>query len=251
MIASERALAREPDALVVGGGDGTIGCATQLLATTRVALGIVPLGTMNKLARDLGVPLDRDGALSVVAQGAVRAIDVGEVNGHAFLRNSFLGFPAHLAERRERARGDIGLRDRWAMAVALVRSLRDYPALPLRLSLPGRERHLRTRMLAVANNPYAEGFGRILDKASVDAGELVLYVAPRLRLGMFLRLALGMMSGTWRGMTELEAHHVRSLEVGSWRRRLRVMNDGEPLLLDTPLRYRILPRALFVIAPTA
>jgi diacylglycerol kinase family enzyme len=237
------------DAVLVGGGDGTISRAAQTLAGTSTTLGILPLGTLNKLAHDLAIPIDPEAATTLVSTGVPRRIDVGEVNGHVFLRNSFLGFPSHLAHHREQLRGRFDLRGRWLLVLALLRALHRYPALPLRLALPGTRRRVRTRLLAVANNPYAEGVGRVLDKASFDAGHLVVYHARRLSMARLLRLAIAMALGTWRSDGELEAHPVRRLVVVSRRRRLRVMNDGEPMLLTPPLRYRIRPRALLVLVP--
>ncbi len=81
------------DAVAVAGGDGTLACAAQALTGREVPLGILPLGTMNLLAKDLGLPLDLDAAIAVLATGPMRAIDAGEVNGHVFLINSVLGLP--------------------------------------------------------------------------------------------------------------------------------------------------------------
>jgi diacylglycerol kinase family enzyme len=246
------AVAGGAEVVLVGGGDGTVNCAAQVLAGTPAALAIVPLGTMNKLARDLAIPLEPGAAAALVDAGVPRRIDVGEVNGRVFLRSSFLGFPAHLAQRREQLRGRLGWRGRWLLAVAFARALGRYPALPVTLRLAANRpprRRVRARMLAVAVGPYAEGFGRVLDKARADAGELVLYRARGLGVWRFLRLAVGMLAGSWRGMPELEEIRARRLVVASPKRRLRVMNDGEPLLLVPPLRYRVRPKALTVLVP--
>jgi diacylglycerol kinase family enzyme len=81
----------DPDLLIVIGGDGTILAAAEAFLGTKTALAIVPGGTVNQLARDLGIPLDPAGAVAALASGALRAIDVGMVNGRAFLCTSFIG----------------------------------------------------------------------------------------------------------------------------------------------------------------
>lgn len=239
------------DAVVVGGGDGTIAAAAGFLAGTDTALGILPLGTMNQLAKDLRIPLGLAEATDALAGGAVRRIDVGDVNGHVFLCNSVLGFPSRLAVRREGLRGRGGVGDWLRFALAGLRALYRYP--PLRLALrmgPEGRLRVRTRLLAVANNAYDEAFGQIMTRSHLDRGELVVYLGRDLKLGALLRLSAGMALGDWRGTAALESRSVRRLVVGCGRtRRLRVMNDGEVLLLRPPLRYRIRPGALKVIVP--
>src|SRR5688572_8348109 len=83
--AVDEAVASDIDVLVITGGDGTIKAAAAKLVGKQIALGIIPLGTLNRLARDLNLPFDPAEAASVIAQGQPRAIDVADVNGHIFL----------------------------------------------------------------------------------------------------------------------------------------------------------------------
>lgn len=82
-IASRAAAVSGEPLVVVGGGDGTLGAAASALAGTGSALGILPLGTRNHLARELGIPADLTGAARVIARGETRRIDLGRINGHA------------------------------------------------------------------------------------------------------------------------------------------------------------------------
>ena len=79
------------DVIVAGGGDGTVSAVAAALVDTEVALGVLPLGTLNHFAKDLGLPLDLGGAVRVIAAGQTQRIDVGEVNGRVFINNSSLG----------------------------------------------------------------------------------------------------------------------------------------------------------------
>ncbi|RVU14489.1 diacylglycerol/lipid kinase family protein [Methylobacterium oryzihabitans] len=235
------------DAVVAAGGDGTLACAAAALTGTDVALGILPLGTMNLLARDLGLPLDLDGAVAAIAAGPVRAVDVGEVNGHVFLINSVLGMPARMARHREARRGRAGLLDLLRFGLGLLRHLGRYPRVRAGLRYGVASREVRFRILAVVNNDYREGVGQVLRRASVDGGTLTFYLVERLSAARLVRLGLGFAVGEWRGLPDLERHAVGDLTVTSRRRRLRVMNDGEVLLLAPPLRYRLRPGALRVL----
>lgn len=236
-------------ALVVAGGDGTLSCAAALLAGRDLPLGVLPLGTMNLLAKDLGVPLDLDGALATLAAGHRRRVDLGEVNGHVFIINSVLGMPARLQRHREAQRGRPGLRGALRWGLGLLRHLGRYPKLAITVRAGGAERHLRIRMLAVVNNDYDEAPGRILVRNPLDGGRLTLYAATRLAPHRALRLAVGVALGDWQRQPGLERIVVTELTVDAHSRSLRVMNDGEVLMIPPPLRYRIRPRALAVIVP--
>ncbi|MGX7708237.1 diacylglycerol/lipid kinase family protein [Methylobacterium sp. Gmos1] len=236
------------DAVVVAGGDGTLACAAQVLTGQDIPLGILPLGTMNLLAKDLGLPLDLDAAVEVLATGAVRRIDAGEVNGHVFLINSVLGMPARMARHREAKRGRMDGFDVLRMAAGLMRHLGRYPRERAVLTLGGTTRRVRFRALAVVCGDYREGLGAVLSRAGVDGGHLTLYLVETLSAARLVRLGLGFAVGEWRRLPDLERHETDALALDA-RKALRVMNDGEVVLIAPPLRYRLLPAALRVLVP--
>lgn len=244
------AIAHGADAVVVGGGDGTIAAAAARLKGTTTALGILPLGTMNMLAKDLGIPLALDAAAEALAHGTIRAIDVAEVNGHVYLCNSVIGSPSWMGRHRERHRGKASLRTRLVFAIANLRAAWRHRPMRLMVQLDGGRRvRLWTRALSVANNRYAEGFGLVMSRPRLDAGELALYVARRYGLWWWVRLVVGMFLGTWRGAKLVHERTAREVTIRSPRAALRVMSDGEATILASPLVYRIHPRALRVIVP--
>ncbi|KMO32922.1 DeoR faimly transcriptional regulator [Methylobacterium tarhaniae] len=237
------------DAVAVAGGDGTLACAAQALTGRDVPLGILPLGTMNLLAKDLGIPLDLDAAIAVLSSGIMRRVDAGEVNGHVFLINSVLGLPARLARHREAKRGRMGLPDLARMAVGLLRHLGRTPRERAVLTLGGWTRPVRFRTLAIVCGDYREGLGQVLSRRGVDGGHLTLYLVETLSAARLVRLGLGFAVGEWRRLPELERHETDALTLDARGRALRVMNDGEVVLIAPPLRYRLVPGALRVLVP--
>ncbi|MDR4308608.1 hypothetical protein IHQ68_18465 [Chelatococcus sambhunathii] len=239
------------DAVVTAGGDGTIGAAAEALMGSGKALAPLPLGTMNLLAKDLGIPLDLDLAAASFATAETIAIDVGEVNGRKFLCNSMLGVPARLAERRERNRKHMGLVGWWRHGFASLKAMYRYP--PMRVGLDFGDgappATLRSKAIVVANNAYDEGFGQVLTRSRLDRGELTVYATRRLSLWPLVRLSTRMALGSWTHDPDLETHNVRELIVTSRRKLIRVMLDGETRLIPPPLRYRVLPKALLVLRP--
>lgn len=244
------AIAAKPDAVIVGGGDGTICGAAQRLAGTGIALGILPLGTMNMLAKDLGLPLELEAAAETLARGEIRAIDVAEVNGRVFLCNSVLGLPTALGRHRERHRGATGLLPRVRFLAAAFRTTLRHMPLNLRVAVGDGPPHaIRTRALAIANNAYDEGFGQVFTRTRLDRGELLLYRAHDFGLWWGIKMLAAMAVGSWRRRPEVEEQATDRITIHSRRPALRVMNDGEAVLLEPPLEYRIRPAALRVIVP--
>ena len=244
------AVASDADAVVIGGGDGTVAAAAALLLGTGKALGLLPPGTMNLLARDLGMPADPRAAVEVLASGTRRLIDVGEVNGRVFLNNSVIGlFPA-LVRARERQRGVPGWRKWPAMASAVLKALRYYNLAEVEADFGHGPQPIRTPALAVVNNAYRDPGATFLHRPTLDSGRLAVYVARHLtRLGL-VRLMAGLVLGGWQSDAELDSLLMTDLSVTSHtRRRLKVAIDGEYVRLAPPLVYRIRPRALPVLAP--
>lgn len=245
----EKAVASDAEVVVVGGGDGTVACAANRVMGTGKALGILPLGTLNLYAKDLGTPLALEEAVPALARGEIRAMDVAEVNGRIFLNHSALGLYPLMVQEREETRRRSRLPKWPAMGIAIVKALRRYPLLTVGLDLGSGPTTLVTPALAVANNAYDDGFGAFLRRSRLDAGELALYVARHRRPLRMAKLVVGLVLGTWQRDDELEVFRVREFTVTSRRRRLKIANDGELEQMAPPLSYRIRPKALNILVP--
>lgn len=249
----DAALAGGAPLLLVGGGDGTIRAAAARLMGTDTVLGVLPLGTLNLLARDLGLPLDPEAAARALAGAEIRAVDVATVNDEIFLCQSVIGMPNRIGLHRERLRGIAGPAKHWRVAVAVLRAFWRHP--PLRLALRVEDdverpaQRVWTRALSVVNNDYEEAPGQMFHRPCLDGGHLALHVARDFGLWWAVKLLLAMAAGHWRGRPELFSRRARRVTILSRRRHLRVMNDGEAQILRTPLEYRIHPRALRVLVP--
>jgi diacylglycerol kinase family enzyme len=146
------AIAARPRLIVAGGGDGTISAVAGALVDTGIALGVLPLGTLNHFAKDLGIPLELEAAVRVLAEGRTARIDVGEVNGRIFVNNSSLGLYPEIVRLRERQQKRFG-RAKWvAFARAAVATLRRYPFLGVSLTIDGAKALRRTPFVFIGNN---------------------------------------------------------------------------------------------------
>lgn len=237
------------ETVVAAGGDGTVGTAASALVDTATTLGVLPLGTLNHFARDLGIPPELEAAAHTALAGRIATIDVGELNGFTFVNNSSLGLYPSIAFERERYRGR-GWKKWPAMAWASLSVFRRFHALDVRLEADGRGARLTTPFLFVGNNEYqVEGFdlGR---RPSLDKGYLWVFVAPdRSSRWTLVRLTLLALFGRVRRDGDFHAFATRELWVGTNRPRLRAALDGEVRSLSPPLHYRSRPLALRVRVP--
>jgi diacylglycerol kinase family enzyme len=246
---ARRAVAGNFETVVAGGGDGTVSAVASVLIGTNIALGVLPLGTLNHFAKDLNIPLDIDEAIAnVVASHKVR-VDASEVNDRTFLNNSSLGIYPDIVRDREKQQRRLG-RGKWfAFFWASLMALRRFPFLDVRLSLNNRERRRRTPFVFIGNNEYLmEGFD-IGKRERLTGGRLSLYVAQRPgRLGLLL-LAVRALMGQLREVKDFDVLVAKEILIETRHKRIRVATDGEVTVMNTPLRYHILPGALTVIVP--
>src|ERR1700730_1649476 len=243
------AILGKPMTIVVGGGDGTLNAAAGLLIGSGIALGGLPLGTFNHLARDLHIPIDLGRAVTTIAEGYCAQVDVGAVNDRFFLNNASLGIYPQLVETRQLQQQRLG-RGKWPASVwAALAVLRRYPFVEVLLNIDGKWLARRTPFVFVGNNRYEmQGF-RIGARAHLDRGELSLYVANRTgRLGL-VRLALRALFGRLDQARDFDTIRATHIEVQTRRKGVHVATDGEIWVLEAPLRFRVVPGALKVIVP--
>ena len=246
----ETALRRPAELVAVAGGEGTINAAAAALAGSGKTLMPIPAGTLDHLSRDLGIPADIDGAVAAMRHGRTARVDVGQVDGHLFLGSSVIGLPSRIGGQREHRRGRLNP-VRWIRVIArnLSTLCRD-GRLDIRLP-DGGVAPFRSRHLMVAVGGYDEAPGRLFTRSRLDTGAFEVYAMPRPTPSGLLLTCLRALAGRWRRSPELKTAKAVAVEVNSSRSKLRVMNDGELLLLEPPLSYSIRPAGLHVLRAAA
>lgn len=244
--------------VVAGGGDGTVSAVASMLAGTGAVLGVLPLGTCNHFAKDLGIPLDLAGAVQTILTGRVRTVDMGDVNGQLFLNNSSLGVYPQLVRGRiaEQHRGH----RKWiALAMAAAAALRHPSPVLVHLQSGGlpsdwlqtdgaQALARRTPMLFVGNNCYSLAGPRAGRRARLDAGQLWVCTTRQAGNCRLLGLAVRALAGHLRPH-DLETQDTAEFWVETQRQQIEVAWDGEVTAMASPLHYRIRPGALRVMAP--
>lgn len=242
---------RDDGAVVVVGGDGTINAVTQAVLPRQVRFGVLPQGTFNFFGRCHRLPEGDVGqGIAALLSSHEKPVQVGRVNGHAFLVNASLGLYPTLLERREQDKQRFGRR-RWVALGSGLRTLTGrFPRLRLRFEGDAPVRDLDAMTLVVGNNRLQLEKIGIEPAAAVERGRLVgMAVRPvgRARLvGMALRGLLGQLGEA----DAMESFAFRTLRVDvARRRRLKVALDGEIQTMTLPLAFDVAPEPLRLLVP--
>jgi diacylglycerol kinase family enzyme len=247
--AIQRSAGDPHDVVVAAGGDGTISAVAGAVVGTGQALGVVPLGTFNYFAQRLGVPLDVERALGVIAGGRVGAVTVGEVNGQVFLNNSSIGLYPTVLRQRETTYRRVGRSQIAAYLSAAVVLARPPAHMTLELVVDGVNLARRSPLLFVGANAHQlDAFG-LNGTECVKAGQLAMYITQPLGTRRLWTLALGGFVKGFSDVPDLETLCGAEAVVTTRAKRIRVAVDGEIVRLHAPLRYRSRPDALRVMVP--
>jgi diacylglycerol kinase family enzyme len=241
----------DTDALLVGGGDGTISAAAAAAYAHGIPLAVLPAGTMNLFARSLGVPLNLDAALEAVAAGEVGAVDIATANGRPFVHQFSVGIHSKLVKLREQLNYRSRIGKMAASSRAAAGAVLNPPSFTVEItSAHGLERR-RVAGLSVTNNPLDEGHLPIADR--LDRGVLGIYLVRPLTPRSAMRLGLGLVRGKFKSLPEIVDREVREATLRFPRKKpgaLAVV-DGELSILSGRVDLKIHPAALKVVLPKA
>lgn len=236
--------ARHGEIPVIMSGDGLVGMAGGLLANTDTPLAVIPCGRGNDFARALGIPTDPAGAVDLIASGQTRKIDLGEANGVPFLCVASIGFDSvanELANRTKLVKGSA------VYAYAALRVLASWRPAKFRIQTPEGHSSFTGYSVAVANGPAYGGGMFIAPDARVDDGLFDLVTIAEVSKPRFLVNLPKVFKGSHVQRDEVSVSRARTVDISA-SRPFPVYADGEHIT-DLPVKMRVLPKALKVIAP--
>jgi len=239
------ALAKQPDILILGGGDGTISSLVDHIVGSDIPLGLLPLGTANSFARTLGIPFDLDEAINIIAAGHRRRIDLGMIDDDYFANSAAIGMSPLIAKTIPHQLKRFGGRAGYALWAA-VQSARFEP-FRVTVTVDGGARAILSALeVRIANGSY-HGGTRVVEQAKVDSGEIVVQVVEG---ETHSRLALNWLA-TLAG-SDLRHQLTREFRARAIRIEtnppLPISIDGE-VLARTPVTAKVAPHAIEVFAP--
>jgi diacylglycerol kinase family enzyme len=242
------ALASGARTVVVGGGDGTVRTAAQVLAGTEASLGILALGTLNHCARDLGIPADLEASARIVAEGHVHPIDVGDLDGEVFVNNSSLGLYPYMVRARQRQERLFKIGRFWALMRACWTAFWRYPVLELDVRRPAGLGRIVSPVVFVGNGEYSLG-PHVGTRKSLDDGVLFLCMLESMGRWRMLWLAVRSLFVAVPKEKQMHCVFVEEVSIGLSKGSAWVSLDGEVRKARGRLLYGIRPKALRVIVP--
>lgn len=236
-------------ALLAGGGDGTISAAAEVCFHTGMPLAVIPAGTMNLFARSLKIPLNPEEAVKALAAGRMTGVDIATANGTPFVHQYSVGIHTRLVRIRE----SMKYRSRLGKMLASMRAIALAVYRPPRFDAEIRTaRGVEVRKasgVTVSNNLLAEG--HIPHADSIDRGVLGVYVVDPMPAFELAKLCLQVLLGTWKAHPLVSEKEVTFVSLRFPRRKssAQALIDGELIALEKRVDIQIHPRALNVIAP--
>lgn len=242
----------------VAGGDGTILALAPLAKKLDLPLGVIPAGTMNLLARDLGMSFDFAECVRQLLEAEPLLMDMADVNAQPFLCISNLGLSTRFSSLREKLRHQPAV-VRWPTIVwQMFSALLHYPNLRIEIEANGQLYKVKSRAISITNNPLCDRGGLFPSRERLDSGQLAIYITQETSAWSMPRLFSKLMLGNWQHDPELQVIHTQEAIFRfphkhkphkTKIRQLKVMSDGEIFRLRTPLRYQISARSLRMLRP--
>jgi diacylglycerol kinase family enzyme len=246
--ALQEALAEEPDLVVVSGGDGTISRLLPTLLKSEKPIAILPLGTLNLLARDLGLTGTPQTDVPYLCKGEECVVDIGRVNGIPFHSSVGLGFVGTMADEREQARKRFPFSKIVSFFWAAWRTLRYARSMTVELEVGGHAVTLEADAVIVTNNAFVPTpllSTTLWQRPVLDGGYLEVHVLRTKGFLGRLKASLAAARGTWRDLPSLTSFTAKTVTLQQRdHHKSTVAVDGELYRLANPLVCTIDPKAL-------
>ena len=231
--------------IACGGGDGTFSAVAPRFAGKETVLGVLPLGTGNAFARDLGIEADVDKATAIIAGGRTARVDAGTISGDYFVNVATAGLTTRIArnltnENKKRF-------GRFVYALALWNGMRDVLPFRMKLTTDNGTTEFETLQTVIGVGRYHAGPLPLSEDSSITDGRLTVYALRAARKSAFLKMALRLPFGTQGDLDEVHSESCRSGTLETFPP-VSVTVDGE-VSARTPVDFAIAPGALRVLVP--
>lgn len=231
--------------VVAAGGDGTVNEVVNGIAGSDVALGLLPIGTMNVFAAELGIPAnDLRKCWEIIEAGHTRRVDLPQAGGHAFVQLAGIGFDAQIVKET-----DWDFRKNFGPLSYLVTATQIASRHPPGLIVEANGKQKRGSFVLVGNGRYYGGPFVIFKNAKLDDGKLDVLIFKNLGYLDIVRYLSGIVFGTHLDMHDVEYFQTRKAVMRS-AEEVPVEVDGE-VIGNLPMTFRMSSRKLKVLAPAA
>lgn len=246
---AKEAVENNEELVIVAGGDGTVEEVASQLIGSKTTLGILPTGTMNNLARCLGIPLDIEDACALLGMGVMRKIDVGRVVSNAkpeveyFLEAAGVGLSAIVIPT-----GQALEKGRWSVLPLALRKLFDTKPEPIQVELDDEQAiHAYSQIVTVSNAPMLGKNILIAPDAKMDDGYLDIAIYDEMTKTDLLQYFMAASNGQHADNPKIKFHRARRVRI-SGNRELDANSDKDLIPGKQVLEIEVVPQALSVIA---
>lgn len=234
--------AHKPQALIAVGGDGTVNATANLAVRLDLPMGVIPSGTLNHFAKDMGLPMNPQEAADLISRGKLIAIDYGSINDRVFVNNANLGGYPEVVLKRDKLSI---LNNKWLSAiVASIQTFRRHQKQSFELSIDGQQHKVRAGSLFIGNNAYELQGLNFTSRQNLDQGNLQLVVIKTGRLRHLSSIGINFILRN--SHEKVDEYQAKELEIRSSHSDDNVAIDGEVIKLSMPLTIKIHAKALKV-----
>lgn len=236
--------------VISAGGDGTVNFAANILIGSDIPLAVIPAGTLNHFAKDIGMPLKLEDVIAVIKSGNVKKLDAASLNEHIFVNNSSIGLYALAVREREILQSRQG-KSKWsAMLSAFISVFRRFPLYTVKITTEGRSETFRSPIIFIGNNEYKLDLFSLGTRNNLDKGILSIYVAIcRTRMGI-IRMIFSALLNRLSLNNDFDMLLVHEMEIHTRKHSLDTAFDGEVRKIHAPIIYKSLPGQLKIITPS-
>lgn len=238
-----------PGIIVAAGGDGTLNTVAQKLVYTDIALGIIPMGTFNYVARALNIPLEIMAAAQVIVEGMRRDVNVSTVNEYIYLNNASIGLYPKIIEQRETDNARFGRFRAVALLSGFAVLMREQYKLRLRMTIDGEKTRMESPLVFFGNNQLQLQDFHLQLSECVAQGKLAAVAITELSRWQLIKLVHRLQTGTFEQAPEVTCICAESIKIESRARTMKVAIDGEIVYVNTPLLFKVAHKALQVMVP--
>ena len=236
--------------VVVAGGDGTLNAIAHYLYQTDIAMGIIPMGTFNYVARLFSIPLNPMHAAEVICMGEVQHMHVAQINQYIYLNNASLGLYPLFIKNRERYNRKVGRFSINAYLSGLEVILRVRSRLRLNIDIDGKQYKVKTPLVFFGNNPLQWAEMKLQIAECARQGKIAAAVLLNDRPWSIWRSMFDLARGQLEHAQDVRLFSAELVKIESHKKSLTVAIDGELVQIETPLRITVMKNALKVMVPT-
>ncbi len=243
-LLSKRALDEGADIIIAVGGDGTVNNIAQHVAGTKCILGIIPMGSGNGLARELGISMDVKKALQIINSIKTKTIDTCMVNDNFFVNIAGVGFDAHVGKKfsENEKRGF-----KTYIKVVLQEFLK-YKSSEYKISIDGNESIQNAFMICVCNGTQFGNNVYVSPNSNLDDGEFKIVIFEKTNLFKAASVGLKLFAKKMNTLSFIKTYEGQSISISQ--RKNNIVNvDGEAIEIKEELNFRIVPKNLKIIIP--